>query len=266
MSVDGRKRRGASPASGLPHFRSSKVVSELPDYLENLIVEERGSRNAVTYIYKDPNLRIAVSARMQRFIQARYIDLFNYANQILSRSEEKTLSEFAEELPAESDEQTDETARRSWVADIGRRKGYASREYFAASFLAASDELHMLWKGDGHRLSIAYAFADSWHWISSEFTGEHKLAAVGARAEKGRKQGPLELSTKHRASVEIVMDILRAYLSRESRKSRHSAKAAAGAILIEVNEALRSKRLRPYTEGSLRKLLRPFLAKARERF
>jgi hypothetical protein len=191
-----------------------------------------------------------------------YAILFHFAERILHEASEVRFSEIAAKMTGK-DETECVALRRDWVADIGERRGYLSREYYAARFLAASDELHILLNGNEALQAAAYAFGDAWHLLAFEAGHEHALAATGAKAEMGRRQAAPTNAAKGRKRTAIVEALCHSCLSRDTRADRRSGKWVAGAILGDVNEALKARQMRPYKEDSLRKALGPILRKTK---
>jgi hypothetical protein len=147
-----------------------------------------------------------------------------------------------------------------WRVDVSIKHGFLSPTAIAANFLAASDLVHRLAKGNRQLQRAIYQYADAWHWMHFEAKGEHERAAKNVR---GRAKGPeAKRETANRRKA-IVEGIYERFASDEKNGSvRKNAKGAADKLFIEVNEKLYEEGIRKMTKEALTKEL-PRLIKQR---
>ena len=151
---------------------------------------------------------------------------------------------------------------QGWWFEIGKKHGFLSPVAVAAKFLAASDFIDRLTKGNQQLKRAIYQFADAWHWMHFEAKGEHKLAAVELKSLGGRAQGPAGMQKKAARRKKIIEDLYEKYASDEKNgDARKNAKRAAGALLKKVNQQLKKHGIREIAEDPLIDELRPLVNK-----
>jgi hypothetical protein len=149
----------------------------------------------------------------------------------------------------------------SWAGQVAERHGALSPAAVAASFLALSDHLHRAVKGNTELLNAIYAFADAYHWMHFEGTGEHELAAIGVASEAARAKGPQTKKLAAEQKESVTRDALKVYM--EQRPGRTVLPTtAAKTMLDDLNETLKGLKLRPYEKTSLEKAIRAILKSA----
>jgi hypothetical protein len=200
-----------------------------------------------------------------------HASLFEMANFWLREAGEKDFFEISDE--AETAKRSARTRKRKgrvdrytfqrWWFEIGMKHGFLSPTAIAANFLAASDFVHRLAKGNQQLQRAIYQFADAWHWMHFEGKGEHELAAIGWKSVKGRAKGPAVKQERAELKKKLVKDLYEAFATEEGNgAARRSAKKAAGAMFKQVNQRLEALELSGFAEKTLADELRP-LIKAR---
>ena len=143
------------------------------------------------------------------------------------------------------------------------KHGFLSPAAVAAKFLAASDFIDRLTKGNQQLKRAIYQFADAWHWMHFEAKGEHKLAAVELKSMGGRAQGPAGMQKKAARKKKIIEDLYEKYASDEKNgNARKHAKSAARDLFEQVNQELAKNGFPEMkTEDPLIKVFRPLVNK-----
>jgi hypothetical protein len=143
-----------------------------------------------------------------------------------------------------------------WFSEICTNKGYLSREGTAARFLFPADRLAQLTRGDPKLAEAINEFADAWAWLHAELSGLHAFAVKGALVRRGAEGGNQSRSADSIAKEAIVRDEIEEYRKRETRPNRlKDIGATTDAVIGPVGERIQAAGLKPYTRGSLYKVV-----------
>ncbi|WP_024918881.1 MULTISPECIES: hypothetical protein [unclassified Afipia] len=235
--------------------------------LKKWMYEKRGARWHTSEVFHNPELTLA-AAQMKADANDKYAMFFKAANVWLGEVQEADFFKVASlaqsasaDSPPEQRDAIESFAFLTWAGQVAGRHGALSPAAVAASFLALSDHLHRMVNGNRELLNAIYAFADAYHWMHFEGTGEHELAAIGVASEAARAKGP-ETKKRERGQKEAVTrDALKVYI--EQRPGRAVIPTtAARTMLSDLNETLKGLKLRPYEKTSLEKAIRAILKSA----
>ncbi|WP_128925779.1 hypothetical protein [Bradyrhizobium guangxiense] len=147
--------------------------------------------------------------------------------------------------------------------DVEARTGSLSIETAATRFIQARDRLFMLLSETPEMQAAANAYADAWHWLHLEWSGEHESAAAGLSAEKGLeglRSGPQISKQRGEARKDVVRREYDKLRKKEGAAPKmKSSKHVAGVLLPLVNAALDQHGLGQYTEATLERYLRDII-------
>lgn len=264
---DSRPDDASEIFSSLKH--KTKDVAGVPDTpLVKTIKEERGIRRAMRPLWsgpKDPrsedifsqwgpdDTRAALFMAANRHLRAKgELDFFG----VVQKADE--LARHYGHEAADPDKVTRHF--ELYVEDVEGRTGSLSIETAAAKFVQAHDRLFMLLNENPDVQAAANAYADAWHWLHLEWSGEHELAALGQSAEKGLQglqAGPDAVRKKAAHRRDIIEIEYGKFAEKEAKPARRtSSKSAAPAILAAVNAAFERFSLGKIKESTLERLLR----------
>jgi hypothetical protein len=239
--------------------------------LVKTVVEERGIRRSRRPVWsgpKDPLLedifsqwgpddtRAALFMAANRHLRAKgELDFFG----VVQKADE--LEEHYGQEAADPDGVTRHF--ELYVDELEGRKGSLSIETAAAKFVRAHDRLFMLLNENPDVQAAANAYADAWHWLHMEWSGEHQLAALGQSAEKGLqglKAGPDAARQKAARRRDIIEIEYGKFAESETNVARRtSSKTAAPAILAAVKAEFWRSNLGQIKESTLERLLREII-------
>lgn len=262
-----RKKRKASSV-----FNHRRTKSEHEESGSVTFYETRGIRDSSeTFLFSDFEDTFSSGNHTGYVETDTYASLFAVANEWLKEAEEKDffgVADDAEEAMASAKtwkqkHKVDRLTFQRWWFEIGMKHGFLSPPAAAAKFLAASDFIHRLTKGNQQLQRAIYQFADAWHWMRFEGSDEHELAAVGLKSVQGRAQGPAVKQERAELKKKLLKELYEGFASDERNgTARKSAKGAAGAMFSQVNKKLKELGLNAFAEKTLADELRP-LVKAR---
>lgn len=231
--------------------------------------EKRGIRRENNvFLFSDVDETLALySGSMEADTHA---SLFEIANSWLLEANEKDFFEIAQEADAatkvartnKAKGNIDRVTFQRWWFEIGMKHGFLSPAAIASNFLTASDLVHRLTKGNKQLEIAIYQFADAWHWLHFEVTGEHKLATIGLKSSEGRARGPVVKQQRAELRAKVVAKQYTAFASDPNNAvASKSAKRAAEKILSRVNSILARIRIDAVSEQILTAELRPLVKK-----
>lgn len=235
--------------------------------LKKWMYEKRGARWHTSEVFHNPELTLA-AAQMKADANDKYAMFFKAADVWLAEVQEADFLKVASMAKAASGDSPPDTrdavesfAFIAWAGQVAERHGALSPAAVAAAFLALSDHLHRMVNGNRELLNAIYAFADAYHWMHFEGTGEHELAAIGVASEAARAKGPQTKRRDAEQKESVTRDALRAYLDARGQQLR-SVKLAAATMLTDLNETLQGLDLHTYSQTSLEKAIRALVKEA----
>ena len=206
------------------------------------------------------------------FSAGTYTSFLEAADSWLTEAKEKNFSEISDDAAAAKQKARTRKEKnrierftfQRWWFEIGIKHGFLSPSAIAAYFLATSDFVHRLSKGNKQLERAIYQFADAWHWMHFEAKGEHELAAIGLKSIRVRAKGPEARQATGELKKAKVKDIYEQFASDENNgRDRKNAKRAADKLLDKVNETLSSFGIQEMSPKSLVDELRSLV---KERF
>ncbi|SFJ72203.1 hypothetical protein SAMN04487925_110216 [Bradyrhizobium sp. cf659] len=263
------KKKGRPSLAKFDHRRSQSEHAESGSIT---FYETRGVRDSSeTFLFSDFEETLSLANHTGYAEAETYASLFEVANQWLRETGEKDffgVADDADEATASAKtwkqkHKIDRLTFQRWWFETGMKNGFLSPPAAAAKFLAASDFVHRLTKGNQQLQRAIYQFADAWHWMRFEGSDEHELAAVGLKSIQGRAQGPAVKQERAELKKKLLNELYDGFASDERNgAARKSAKGAAGAMFSQVNKKLKELGLNAFAEKTLADELRP-LVKAR---
>jgi hypothetical protein len=259
----------------------SEIISSLKHSIEELqgpnggnliktIVEKRGLLSSTREVFSNPPETFEEDAVLPWTPADTHALLFMAANRHLRAKGEMdffAVVETAENIAHAEGKDPSETISHHfglWLEELTARTGSLSIETAAARFLNASDRVFTLLNETFEKQEAAYNYADAWHRLHMELTGEHELAAKGADAERGRKAGPKAKRNQAALRSAIIALAYKKFAADEPNATRRtSTKYAAEAVIDMVNVALRGRGLGPIALGTVKNQL-PAIIKAAE--
>jgi len=236
--------------------------------LVKTVVEERGIRRSRRPVWSGPgdadledifsqwgpdDTRAALFLAANRHLRAKgELDFFG----VVQKADE--IAEHSGQEAADPDKVTRDF--ELYVDELEGRKGSLSIETAAAKFVRAHDRLFMLLNENPDVQAAANAYADAWHWLHMEWSGEHQLAALGQSAEKGLQglqAGPDAARQKAARRRDIIEIEYGKFAENEPNAGRRtSSKSAAPAMLAAVKAEFWRSSLGEIKKSTLERQLR----------
>lgn len=225
--VEARMARKAKDkgSAGIPY---EKFVVPMPENDQSgakaLHVERRGIRQRVTPIMGNQTDQFVAYMRSPDRPANRFEVLKNCANEILGAAKIKplkqVLKENAQRVSTESGvslEKTSDIIAESWWENVLAKTGDVTPQGIAVNFLYWAYRVDRLSKMAGQEsVVVALHFADAWHWLHLEISGEHVAACGGAKRQEALKSGPQRRASQKAKYTTIIEDEVRRFLSRRS--------------------------------------------------
>jgi hypothetical protein len=231
--------------------------------LKQVVCEERGIRRSKRNEYHNPALGLADWIIADENPENLYMYLLNGAHDLLAACKEIPISSVRDiATTTKGGEESDRAAiaKAMWLRQIAERKGQLSREFAAAAFLASAENLSEATNKTPRVFEAALAFADAWHWLHLELSGEHFLAAEGQKARQDRASGPQAKAVKAQPAKRIVLELYLAFL--EDHQDRPAMQRSQTSALHTIEEPVRRRLqeagLDEYSPETLRTMIGKF--------